>query len=74
MQPDYQPVRVFTFPYLAALLYIFINCFSRRMVHQSTEKYVEGLDRAIDEDREAHGKKCFQCLELILWNLKIFIG
>ena len=50
------------------------NEFTRRMVRHSTEKYVEGLDRAIDENREANGKKCFQCLEPILWNLKIFIG
>lgn len=33
------------------------NKFTRQIVRQSTEKYVEELDRAIDEDREAHGKR-----------------
>jgi len=36
------------------------NKFTRRLVRQSTEKYVEELDRAIDEDREAHGKRPFK--------------
>jgi hypothetical protein len=33
------------------------NRFTRQMVRQSTEKYVEELDRAINEDRETHGKR-----------------